>query len=107
MKIDIHTHILPKEWPDLEKVMVTNVLDSFWTTPLFIDFSLHWRWNGMESFFILGGVGMILKLLGSSNFLLFKDDFYVHLNRTMGQRNKGLLGGLLLPSNYTAFQIPG
>lgn len=33
MKIDIHTHILPKEWPDLEKVMVTEVLNSSWTFP--------------------------------------------------------------------------
>lgn len=29
MKIDIHSHILPKEWPDLEKVMVINLLNYF------------------------------------------------------------------------------
>jgi hypothetical protein len=57
MKIDIHSHILPKEWPDLEKVMVINLLNYFWNfsrvspMPLFIDLSLLW---GSGCFFALG-----------------------------------------------------
>lgn len=60
----------------------------------------------MESFFFALG-GVILKLLGSSNFLLFKGGFYVHFNGTMGQRNQGFLEALLIPSHDTSCQIPG
>lgn len=49
----------------------------------------------MPFFFALGEV--IFKWLGGSNFLLFKGDFYIHFNRAIDQRNKGLLGTFLSP----------
>lgn len=59
----------------------------------------------MSLFFALGEE--IFKWLGSSNFLLFKGDFYIHFKRAMDQRNKVLLGPFRFPSHDTSFQIPG
>lgn len=71
MKIDIHSHILPKEWPDLNKVRAINLLNYFWNVSGASQ-SLCYKtlfFCKLDAKFLCFGSG--LKLFGSSDFQFF------------------------------------
>lgn len=71
MKIDIHSHILPKEWPDLKKVMMINLLNYFWNFSMLLLQTDLFFWELGVKFLCFRSD---LKLFGSTDFLVFKND---------------------------------